>query len=144
MGLTSDVLMVDEFTGPLWRGGERGELVLAGCEDCGRFVHPPGPVCPYCWSGSLRPAAVSGQATLYAFTVNRLAWPGGPPPPYVLGVVQLVEQDDLYLATALREAPDDPGLVIGAPVVVGFEQVGDGCYLPVFRLARSAVAGEGP
>jgi hypothetical protein len=144
MALTSDLLMVDEFTEPWWRGGARGELVLVACADCGRFVHPPGPVCPYCWSGSLRPAAVSGQATLYAFTVNRHSWPASPPPPYVLGVVQLVEQDDLYLVSALREAPDDPGLVIGAPLVVDFEPLGEDFYLPVFHLVRSDEGGERP
>src|ERR1700722_7048935 len=51
-----------------WRGCERRELVIARCEACQTWVHPPRPICPQCWSDNIGRHAVSGRARVYSYT----------------------------------------------------------------------------
>lgn len=100
------------------------------CGGCGRYVHPPGPVCPYCLSRDLSFEEVSGRATVASFTVNHQQWiPGSDP--YIVGLVTLVEQDDVRLMTNLVDVEPDQ-VSIGMEVEVVFEESQD-VHLPLFR-----------
>jgi uncharacterized protein len=95
---------------------------------CRRYVHPPAPRCPYCMTASLAPQAVSGRAVVHSFTVNHQQWiPGSEP--YVIGLVTIVEQDDVRLTTNIV---GDEDVHIGMDVEVVFEQHDD-VWLPLFR-----------
>ena len=75
-----------------WTSGADGRLRFLRCQDCRTYVHPPSPRCPYCLSTDLAPEAVSGRATVVAYTVNVQQWiPGSEP--YLIGLVAIDEQD---------------------------------------------------
>jgi uncharacterized OB-fold protein len=125
------VPIVNDDDAPFWRGGERGELLIHHCADCGRWSHPPAPVCPHCHGRAVAPRAVSGRATVFAHTVNHQPWFDGLPPPYVVAIVELEEQRGLRLTTNIVGcAPDD--VHAGLVVEVCFEPHGD-LWLPQFR-----------
>lgn len=126
-----------------WTSGRDGMLRFLRCAGCGYFLHPPGPVCPRCWSRELSPRPVSGRATLFSFTVNHQPWAPGAEEPYVIGLVQLDEQEDLRLTTNVVEV--DPSAVrIGMRLRVVFEDH-DPVFVPLFEPigARSTFGADG-
>lgn len=117
-----------------WTSGADGRLRFKRCDDCYSYVHPPTPVCPSCSSRSLTPEPVSGRGTVLTFTVNHQEW-GLVPTPYVIAIVELVEEAGLRLTTNLvGVAPDD--VRSGMSVQVRFEHIDD-VYLPLFEPASS-------
>src|SRR5882762_11041161 len=75
-----------------WRACREGRLEITRCQACGWYVHPPRPVCPRCLSRDLAWEAVSGRATVASYTVNHQRWMPAMEVPYVIGLVELVEQ----------------------------------------------------
>jgi uncharacterized OB-fold protein len=77
--------------------------------------------------------------------VNHQAWIPGFDPPYVVAIVELVEQAGLRLTTNLVGIePDD--VQIGLPVHVSFEHRDDNGYevwLPLFAPAAPAIDAAG-
>jgi len=114
-----------------WTGGAHGELRLRRCHDCGYWTHPPTPICPRCHRRDLRWEATAGTATLFTYTLNHKAWNPAVPVPYVIGIVQLPEQDDLRLTTNIVNSPVDD-LHIDMPLRVVFEQQGE-IFVPLFE-----------
>jgi uncharacterized OB-fold protein len=115
-----------------WRGGAAGELRFLHCGACDFYLHPPAPRCPRCLSPALTVRAVSGRARLHTFTVNHQPWIPGFDPPYLVAIVELVEQPALRLTTNLVGcAPESPR--IGMPLRVRFEALADGIFLPLFE-----------
>ncbi len=106
------------------------------CSACGYYLHPPEPACPRCLGDALEPTAVSGRGTLFSFTVARQAFDVAflDHLPYVLALIELVEQPGLRILTNIVDDPPD-ALEVGAPVEVTFEARG-GWSIPQFRLAR--------
>ncbi|HEY6426215.1 MAG TPA: zinc ribbon domain-containing protein, partial [Acidimicrobiales bacterium] len=82
-----------------WTSGADGLLRIQGCTDCGRLVHPPVPICPYCHSRSAKPTVVSGRGTVVGFTVNEHRWLPDLDPPYVIANVALAEDAGVHLTT---------------------------------------------
>jgi uncharacterized OB-fold protein len=113
-----------------WTGGAQGELLILRCGSCGRWVHPPVASCPDC-DGELAPQAVSGDGTLFTFTVNRHPYNPEVPVPYVIAIVELVEQEGLRFMTNLVNC-DPESVAIGMPVRVAFEDHGE-VFVPVFE-----------
>ena len=61
-----------------------------------------------CHSKNLAAEAVSGDATLATFSVNHQPWMPGPELPYIVAIVEIVEQPSVRLTTNLVNcAPDD-------------------------------------
>lgn len=133
---------------PFWTGGRDGELLIYRCHECGRFFHPPGPACWRCRGFDVAPEKVSGNATVAAYTVNRQPWIPGFDPPYVVAIVELVEEPDVRLITNIVGIPAE--LVhIGLAVEVFFEQwpadSGDNdqqVWIPLFRPAAAATGDD--
>ena len=118
-----------------WTGGERGELRFWRCQDCGYYIHPPLPMCPRCHSKHMKTEAVSGRATVATFSVNYQPWMPGPELPYVVAIVEIVEQPSVRLMTNIVNCPVDD-VKIGMPVRVVFEHHPDpdgDVYLPLFE-----------
>jgi uncharacterized OB-fold protein len=126
-----------ERTAAFWMSGADGVLRIARCGGCGRYQHPPRPVCPSCRGRDIAFAPVSGRGTVWSWTLNHYAWVPSMPPPYVVADVELVEQPGLRLLTNVLDCAPE-AMRIGLPVVVCFRQVGD-AYIPLFR----PEAGEG-
>ncbi len=119
---------------PFWTGGRDGALLIQRCVGCRRWVHPPTDEgCPDC-GGELAYEPVSGNGTVFAFTVNHQQFHPDVPPPYVIAIVELDEQEDLRLPTNLVDVDPD-ALECGMPVQVRFEHNGE-VYLPVFAPDR--------
>jgi len=135
---------IDEDNEFFWTSGREGVLRFLGCDQCGYLIHPPGPVCPRCWSREVSPHPVSGRATLYSFTVNHQNWAPGAEEPYVIGIVVPVEQDDVRLTTNVIGVDPD-SVAIGMDLEVVFEDR-DPVFLPLFRPVGTGAtpAGAGP
>ncbi|MGE2691388.1 Zn-ribbon domain-containing OB-fold protein [Mycolicibacterium pulveris] len=116
-----------------WTGGADGQLLIARCTKCAMWVHPPASDCPEC-SGALVAQPVSGQATVFSYTVNQQPFNPAVPVPYVVAIVELVEQADLRIATNIVDCDPD-SVRVGLPVEVRFERQDagdDAVYVPVF------------
>lgn len=119
-------------TEAFWRACRAGRLEFARCIPCEYLIHPARPICPRCRGRALDTAAVSGRATLHSFTVNHKAWFPGQPVPYVIGLVEAVEQKGLRLVTNVIHCEIDD-LRIGMPLRVVFENLNDDIALPLFE-----------
>ncbi|MET0450902.1 MAG: OB-fold domain-containing protein, partial [Mycobacterium sp.] len=114
-----------------WHSGSDGVLRISQCHDCDRFFHPPLPICPECRSRNVGLTPTSGKATVVGFSVNHQSWLPKFPPPYVVAVVALAEDDRARLTTNLIDvAPDD--IRVGMRVRVRFEQHDD-IHIPLFE-----------
>jgi len=115
-----------------WTGGAAGELLIQYCPSCHRWVHPPTDGCPGC-GGEIAPTAVSGRGTVFTYTVNMHQFHPDVPPPNVIAIVELVEQEDLRIPTNIIGC-EEGKLFCGLPVRVVFEHHGE-IYYPVFEPA---------
>ena len=125
-------------TAEFWRGGAGGELRINRCQDCQLFIHPPAPVCRRCKSLHVEAETVSGMGRVYTYSINRHSWSDESSEPYVVAVVELVEQPGLYVTTNIVGCPVDD-VDIDMPVEVEFEQIAD-AYLPLFHPGSDEVA----
>jgi uncharacterized OB-fold protein len=123
---------VTEENEHFWLGGAEGELRFLRCSACRSYVHPPAPVCGECLGRALAPEAVSGRAVLLTYTVNHHTWIPGFDPPYIVAIVEMVEQTGLRLTTNLVGI-DPRDVRIGMPLRVVFEACDDGIHLPLFE-----------
>jgi uncharacterized OB-fold protein len=123
--------VIDDENRAFWQGGADGRLHLMRCQDCGYWLHPPGPVCPECLSDCVAVETVSGDATVETLTVNYKVWGAGMQVPYVIAIVELAEQKGLRLTTNIVGI-DPEAVTIGMPVRVVFEQDED-VWLPLFE-----------
>jgi uncharacterized protein len=124
----------DAETEAFWTGGQRGELMISRCHDCGRFFHPPGPACWRCRSRDVAPEKVSGRAKVAAYTVNHQPWIPGFDPPYVVAMVELADEPDVRLVTNIVDIPADE-VHVGLEVEVFFEEWNP-VWVPLFRPVR--------
>ena len=110
-------------------------LVLQRCASCGIHRHPPRPLCPYCHSFAAAWTEVPGTGTLFTYAVvHQALLPAlGDVVPYVVAIVELVEQASLRLVTNVVGMPPDQ-VRIGLPVSVRFLQQED-VWLPLFERA---------
>ena len=117
-----------------WRGGAAGELRFKRCTRCQNYIHPPAPVCSECLCMDLVVEAVSGRATLAAYTVNHQPWLPDFPPPYIIAIIEIEEQPSVRLTTNIVNCDEDD-LEIGMPLRVVFEACDD-VHIPLFEPVR--------
>jgi uncharacterized OB-fold protein len=121
-----------------WTSGARGELRFWRCGGCDFYIHPPQPICPRCRSKEMATEPVSGRATLASYSINHQPWMPGPELPYVVAIVEIVEQPSVRLTTNLVGCPHDE-IRIGMPLRVVFEHHPDpegDVYIPLFAPER--------
>jgi acetyl-CoA acetyltransferase/uncharacterized OB-fold protein len=126
-----------------WASGADGTLRVSHCADCNRFFHPPLPACPYCRSRAVVLVPVSGRATVVGFSVDHQTWLPGFPPPYVVAVVALAEDDGARLTTNVVDC-DPESVHVGMRVRVRFEELAADVWLPLFAPDPETEAVEGP
>lgn len=115
-----------------WTGGAHGQLMIGRCADCRRWVHPPVATCPSC-GGTTSAEPASGRASVLTWTLNAHQFHPDIPPPNLIAIVTLDEQEDLRLATNLVGC-EEGGVRAGMPVEVRFERHGQ-IHYPVFTPA---------
>ncbi len=124
---------VTDETEFFWSAGADDTLRFQECTACSALIHPPAPVCRYCYSHQMGVRDVSGRATLSSFTVNHRFSLPGLPAPYVVAQVAIVEDPRVRLTTNIVDCDPDE-LEIGQLVEVVFDRHDD-IYLPLFRPA---------
>jgi uncharacterized OB-fold protein len=131
---------IDHDNKEYYRGWLQRRLLLNRCAACGRWHHPPKPVCPNCWSTDLRPTEPSGRGTVHLLMLLHQ----GPPAPgvdYAAGphpvvTVELDEQPGLRITSTVVDCPVDE-IAIGQRVsLVWLER--DGAPFPAFTPAVSS------
>ena len=126
-----------------WTGGRNGKLLIARCRNCGHYFHPPGPACWRCRSTDVAPEPVSGRGRVAAYTVNHQPWIPGYNPPYIVAMVELVDEPDVRLITNIVDiAPRD--IRVGLEVEAFFEdwtamsgEDDTRVWIPLFRPASA-------
>lgn len=125
---------LDPGNTPFWTGGQTGELLICRCGACGRWLHPPVPVCRFCLSTDVAPRPCNGGGAVLTYTINRQPWLPSLPPPYVIAVIGLDDDPDLRLTSRLVDIQPEE-VSIGMRVSVRFEEAGD-VWLPLFAPER--------
>jgi hypothetical protein len=113
-----------------WTSGATRELRLPRCAACDRWIFPPSLRCPHC-GGPAAYAPLSGRGHVFTYTVNHHRFHPDVPVPYVIAIVELVEQDGLRFTTDIVHCPVE-AVTIGLPVRVVFEQQGQ-VFVPLFE-----------
>ena len=136
---TPGPMRVPPELGPLntdfWTGGLAGELRIQRCDACATWHHPPTSRCRACLAPTLTAHAVSGKATVLAYTINHQQWsPTATPDPYVIAIVELAEQVGVRITTNIVNC-DVREVYIGMPVRVVFEPLAD-VAVPLFEPDR--------
>ena len=88
-------------------------------------------VCAYCHSTEWAPSEVSGKAVVAGFTINEHTWMPSFPPPYVIAIVAIEEDDRVRLTTNIVNC-DPADVHVGMKVQVLFEH-DDDVWIPLFE-----------
>jgi len=121
---------LDDDNREFWTGGATGQLGLPFCAACSSWVFPPLLRCRGCLGPAVY-APVSGKGRVFTYTVNHYPFNPEVPVPYVIAIVELVEQEGLRFTTDIVNCPID-SVSIDMPVRVVFEQQGD-VFVPLFE-----------
>jgi uncharacterized OB-fold protein len=132
MSFPRPIPALEPLTEAFWRACRAGRLELTHCMRCDHLIHPSRPICPKCRRRELDVKQVSGRARLHSYTINHQRWYPMQEVPYVIGLVELVEQPGLRLTTNIVNCPPEK-LAIGMPLRVVFENVSDEVALPLFE-----------
>jgi uncharacterized OB-fold protein len=118
---------LDYDTAAYWQGLSESKLVIARCQDCGHWIHPPRACCPTCWSDDIGHESPTGQATLYSYVIQQTL----PGEPMIVAWAELAEQRRLLVVAELQGAT--PKTVrIGAALTLEWAPSRN-VHLPVFR-----------
>lgn len=115
-----------------WDAALEHRLAILKCDDCGKFNHWPRPICRFCLSDRQTPVDVSGQGTVWSYSVVTYDYHPGLRPPYVIASIELVEQAGLRLVSNIVGCAE-ADLSVGMPVEVFFEDVAGDYSVPLFR-----------
>ena len=125
--------VVDAESKPFWDGAKAHKLVIQQCGGCKQFIFYPRAVCPHCSGDTLQWSDVSGEGTIYSFTVARRG--AGPAfkddAPYVIALIDLKEGARMMSNIVTG---DVDSVKIGQSVKVVFEDVTDEITLPKFQV----------
>jgi hypothetical protein len=126
-------ISTNPITEPFWQAARQEKLVAPRCADCGTFRLPPTPFCPNCRSTGVDWTELSGQATVFSFSVVH-GFPGLPEVTLVPVVVDLPDAPGARLVSNVIDV-DPVEVHIGMALRVAFSPISDGWLLPVFRPA---------
>ncbi len=125
---------IDEDNFEFFQSCRDHAMRLQRCDDCGSHRYYPSAVCPVCQSFAFEWMPVSGNATVYTFTVVHRApndvW--AQDVPYVYALVQLAE-GPMMVTNVVECRPDD--VRIGMPLRLVYRDVTDQITIPFFAPA---------
>ncbi len=108
-----------------WDGVKRHEFLVPKCQDCGDFGWVPYPACRTCLSENLEWTKVSGDATVWSFSIVHRG-PGvfADEVPYVVVLGKLVEEPRslIVLADMVADCPPE-SVSIGMPIEIAYEDI---------------------
>ncbi len=91
--------ITDRDSAPYWQALADGHFKVTHCRDCGHWTWPPRPICSGCHGGNLSLDEVKGRGEVFSWiVVHRSTSPDMMQyVPYVLALVRLDEQSDIYI-----------------------------------------------
>ena len=109
---------------PFWEALGEHRFVVPRCDECGDYNWVPYPACRSCLSERLSWTQVSGEASLYTFSVVHRG-PGAfdAEVPYVVALGELVEQPRPCLVLGTLVGSDPADLRIGMPLAIAYQDV---------------------
>lgn len=114
-------------SGEFWDGLKRREFQVPKCDDCGDYNWVPYPACRSCQSERQTWTTVSGDATVWSYSVVHRG-PGAfnEEVPYAVVLGKLVEEPRslIVLANMVSDFPVDQ-LEVGMPITIAYEDVPD-------------------
>lgn len=125
---------VDPINAEFWQMLQDGVLRFQRCTQCRAFRHLPRYQCASCGSTGYEWAPVSGQGTLFSWTITHQIFHPAFEVPFVAAIIELKE--GVRMVSQLVGA-DPAALVLDAPVRVEFKRITEDFQTPVFRLAAS-------
>jgi uncharacterized OB-fold protein len=129
--LPASMIQRDSDSLPYWEGLTKGELRIQRCSSCSKAVFYPRAICPHCFADQLTWIVASGKGTIYSYTVVHQAFgPFAADTPFVVAIVEL--EEGVRMMTRIIDATHEQ-IVVGTPVKVTFESVGEDLTLPYFR-----------
>lgn len=134
----------DQLTQFFWDGAKAHRLMILRCDRCGFYLHWPRVICKRCQSFELTPTEVSGRGSVYTFTIAEQAFHPwfADKLPYVIAVVELVEQPNLKLVSNIVGCAVTD-VHCGLEVEATYEQRAPELTLPMFRPLANAEPGDG-
>lgn len=114
---------------PFWTRGLNDELVILRHRETGAWIHPPELVSAL--DDTIEPEVVSGRGTVMTYTINHHAYNPDVPTPFIIAIVELIEDSAIRLPTNLIECASD-AVYVGMPVKVVFELRED-VAIPLFK-----------
>lgn len=119
-----------------WAGAERGEFLVEHCRACRRHLFPPRGYCPGCGGRDLAVVPITGEATVYSFTVNWNPWQPDMPVPFALVLAEFAGAPGVRLLGRMH-GDAVHGLQVGQAVRLGFDAGPGGMAVPCFSVAGS-------
>ena len=121
-------------TQPFWDALRAERVVVQHCNACDGWVHYPRRRCSHCLSDDLEFRPVTGDATVYTYTVARQATaaPFADEVPQIIAIVELLP-GVRFTTTLVQVAPED--VRVGLAVVPVFDHGDDGLTLLRYRPA---------
>lgn len=114
----------------LYEGFQARKLLVRRCSGCGRYMHPPGPMCAQCGDRDWRVCESTGRGTVHTYTVHYHP----PIPPFICPhAMVLADMEEGFRFFAAFGATEPCALRIGIPVYIDFIEPEPGYLLPVFR-----------
>ena len=120
-------------TTPFWNGVRERKLVLQYCPQTKQFQHYPRPVSIYTGKRNIEWREVTGNGSIYAYTVIRIPGPGLEGRlPLCVATVDL-DEGVRFIGNVLNCAPEQ--LKVGARVKLAWDKLNDDSSYPAFELA---------
>ncbi len=116
-----------------WEAMNRKELVFQRCKNCGKYLHPPRPMCPKCLSTESEWIPSKGRGSVYSwvsFVYDKAAYPGIKVP-YAVTLIELDVENVRMLSNVVDVEPAD--IYIGMPVELTFIEAEEGLTLAMYK-----------
>ena len=134
--MTRPAPIVTDDSTAFWEAARDGRLVAQRCRDCGRFRHPPRPMCPECHSIDQETVELAGTGTVYSYAI--LHHPQHPAFSYpVVAVLVDLDEGIRIVSNLVGVQPGD--VRIGTRVRVTFEATEHDMAVPVFGPVEASV-----
>lgn len=110
---------------PFWEGLRQHEFRVPRCQGCGDLSWVPYPACRTCLSEDQEWTKVSGDATVWSWTVvhRETMTAFGLDVPYVVVLAKLVEEPQPCIVTGNLLGADVDAISIGMPIKVVYEDI---------------------
>lgn len=115
---------ISEMNRPFWEGLQRHEFLVPKCQDCGDYNWVPYPACRSCLSEDQEWTTVSGDATVYSYTiVHRGHGQFNDEAPFPIVMAKLIEGPRACIVLGNTRGIPNDSLEVGMPLTMVYEDI---------------------